>query len=210
MSFHRSPSVEIDGVGHNDRALKSAYHQFPKFNQKTYRMNGRRRILGIDPALTTTGYAVVSEDPQGNIELLEGGLIRTKSSESLEQRLKAINATLTEIIEEFEPDEVAIEDLHSRYRNLKTAIIMGHARGVAILAAGNADLPVHHYQPTRVKSIVAGSGRADKAQMKRAVSMRLGLAGEIEKDDVADAVGIAMCHIHVTGSRELVEAIKKR
>ena len=173
-------------------------------------MTGNRTILGIDPALTTTGYAVVTADPRGNVKLLEGGLIRTKASESLEQRLKAINSTLTEIIEEFEPDEVAIEDLHSRYRNLKTAIIMGHARGVAMLAAGSADIPVHHYQPTRVKSIVAGSGRADKAQMKRAVSMRLGLTEEIAKDDVADAVGIAICHIHVTGSSQVVEmAIRK-
>jgi crossover junction endodeoxyribonuclease RuvC len=159
-----------------------------------------RRILGIDPALTTTGYAVVSADDRGNVELLEGGLVRTKPSESLEQRLKAINATLNEIIEEFEPDEVAIEDLHSRYRNLKTAIIMGHARGVAMLAAGNSDIPVYHYQPARVKSIVAGSGRADKSQMKRAVSMRLGLADEIAKEDVADAVGIAICHVHITGA----------
>ena len=159
-----------------------------------------RRILGIDPALTTTGYAVVTADSRGNVSLLEGGLIRTKSSEALEDRLKVINETLVEVIEEFGPDEVAIEDLHSRYRNLKTAIIMGHARGVAILAAGSAGIPVHHYQPTRVKSIVAGTGRADKAQMKRAVSMRLGLPKEIEKDDVADAVGIAICHVHVTGA----------
>ena len=173
-------------------------------------MIGHRRILGIDPALTVTGYAVVSADPRGDVTLIEGGLIRTKSSEALEQRLRVINETLTEVIEEFRPDEVAIEDLHSRYRNLKTAIIMGHARGVAILAAGNADVPVHHYQPTRVKSIVAGSGRADKAEMRRAVSMRLGLANEIEKEDVADAVGIAICHVHVTGTPELSEAVNRQ
>ena len=173
-------------------------------------MNDHRRILGIDPALTTTGYAVVSADMRGNFKLIEGGLVRTKSSQPLEQRLRVINATLSEIIEEFEPDEVAIEDLHSRYRNPKTAIIMGHARGVAILAAGSANIPVHHYQPTRVKSIVTGSGRADKAQMKRAVSMRLGLGNEIEKEDVADAVGIAICHIHVTGSPGLSETVQRR
>ncbi|MCY4475305.1 MAG: crossover junction endodeoxyribonuclease RuvC [Chloroflexi bacterium] len=170
-------------------------------------MERHRRILGIDPALTTTGYAVVSADARGNVALVEGGLIRTKSSEALEIRLRTINETLGEIIEEFEPDEVAIEDLHARYRNLKTAIVMGHARGVAILAAGHANIPVHHYQPTRVKSIVAGSGRADKAQMKRAVSMRLGLAEEIAKEDVADAVGIAICHVHVTGSQEVNELV---
>ncbi len=172
-------------------------------------MNVTRRILGIDPALTTTGYAVVSADDRGNVELLEGGLIRTKSSESLERRLTSINSALAEVIEEFEPDEVAIEELHSRYRNLKTAIIMGHARGVAILAAGSADIPVHHYQPTRVKSIVAGSGRADKAEMKRAVSMRLGLAEEISKEDVADAVGIAICHVQVTGSPRVAEMVSE-
>lgn len=173
-------------------------------------MIGHRRILGIDPALTTTGYAVVSADARGEVRLIEGGLIRTKSSETLEHRLRVINHTLAEIIEEFEPDEVAIEDLHSRYRNLKTAIIMGHARGVAILAAGDADVPVHHYQPTRVKSIVAGSGRAGKAEMRRAVSMRLGLASEIEKEDVADAVGIAICHVNVTGVSGLTETVNQR
>ena len=165
--------------------------------------------MGIDPALTTTGYAVVVADIRGNVELLEGGLIRTKSSERLEQRLKSINDALVEIIDEFEPEEVAIEDLHSRYRNLKTAIIMGHARGVAILAAGSAGIPVHHYQPTRVKSIVAGSGRADKAQMVRAVSMRLGMTEEIKQEDVADAIGIAICHVHVTGSDEMNEVMVK-
>ncbi len=170
-------------------------------------MAGTRRVLGIDPALTTTGYAVVVADARGNVELLEGGLVRTKANEALEERLRTINETLEEVIEEFEPDEVAIEDLHSRYRNLKTAIIMGHARGVAILAAGRANIPVHHYQPTRVKSIVAGSGRADKAQMKRAVSLRLGLTEDIAKDDVADAVGIAICHIHVTGSSAVSEKV---
>ncbi len=166
-----------------------------------------RRILAIDPALTNTGYAVVSADIRGNVRLLEGGLIRTKADETLEQRLRIINQTLSEVISEFSPDEVAIEDLHSRYRNLKTAIIMGHARGVAILAAGNAELPVHHYQPTRVKSIVAGSGRADKAQMKRAVSIRLGLNEEISNADVADAIGIAICHIHVSGTPQINEMV---
>ena len=166
-----------------------------------------RRILAIDPALTTTGYAVVSADERGNIELMEGGIVRTKTDDALEQRLRIINQTLSEVIAEFAPDEVAIEDLHSRYRNLKTAIIMGHARGVAILAAGSADLPVHHYQPTRVKSIVTGTGRADKAQMKRAVSMRLGLSEEISNADVADAVGIAICHIHVTASPQINEMV---
>ena len=173
-------------------------------------MNDERRVMGIDPALTTTGYAVISTDPRGNIALLEGGMVRTKSSDPFEKRLRIINDTLREVIEEFEPDEVAIEDLHSRYRNLKTAIIMGHARGVAILAAGSADIPVHHYQPTRVKSIVAGSGRADKAQMKRAVSMRLGMNQEIEKDDVADAIGIAICHVQVSQSPELAETAGRR
>ena len=168
-------------------------------------MSVTRRVLGIDPALTTTGYAVVSGDDRGKMELLEGGLVRTSSEDKLEQRLKLINGALNEIIEEFAPDEVAIEELHSRYRNLKTAIVMGHARGVAMLAAGNAEIPVYNYQPTRVKSIVAGSGRADKADMKRAVSIRLGLSEEISKDDVADAIGIAICHIHMTDAVRLTE-----
>ncbi len=166
-----------------------------------------RRIIAIDPALTKTGYAVVEANERGDISLLEGGIVTTKPSDSLERRLAIINRTLTEIIDEFNPNEMAIEDLHSRYRNLKTAIVMAHARGVALLTAGNADIGVHNYEPTRIKTVVAGSGRADKDQVMRAVNMRLALPNPITQTDVADAIGIAICHVQLTLNDATVKAV---
>jgi crossover junction endodeoxyribonuclease RuvC len=94
---------------------------------------------------------------------------------------------------------MAVEDLHSRYRNLKTAIIMGHARGVVVLAAGEAGIPVFHYQPTQAKNLVTGSGRADKEQVQRAVAVHLRLPG-LNNEHVADAFSIAICHAMMSDS----------
>ncbi len=159
-----------------------------------------RRIIGLDPGLSATGYGVLEVNLRGDMAMIEGGVIRTKPRDSIEHRLLVIHRELTDVITEFEPREMAIEDLHSRYRNLKTAIIMGHARGVAVLAAGQAGISVHHYQPTRVKSVVAGSGRAGKSEMLTAVGMRLNLRQDLKQRDVADALGIAICHAHISQS----------
>ena len=159
-----------------------------------------RRIIGVDPGLAATGYGVVEMDARGDLTMIEGGVIRTNAKDPIERRLRVIHREVVDVIAEFEPHEMAIEDLHSRYRNLKTAIIMGHARGVAVLAAGQADVEVHHYQPTRVKSVVAGSGRADKGEMLTAVGMRLQLHQDLKQQDVADALGIAICHAQISQS----------
>lgn len=156
------------------------------------------RIIGIDPGLSITGYGVLESDGRGTVKMVEGGVIRTKSEDDLEERLLVIHSEISEVISEFSPDVMAIEDLHSRYRNLKTAIIMGHARGVAVLAAGEAGIKVHNYQATRVKSVVTGSGRADKGQMLAAVRMHLRLGDGLKQPDVADALGIAICHVQIS------------
>lgn len=150
------------------------------------------RIIGIDPGLVTTGYGVIDVDGRSHVAV-EGGFSKTKASDSLEFRLKTIYHDIREVLEEHAPNHMAVEDLHVRYRNVKTAIIMGHARGVAVLAAGEAGIPVFHYQPTRAKTIVTGSGRADKLQVQKAVAVHLGLSG-LENEHVADAFSIAICH----------------
>ena len=106
---------------------------------------------------------------------------------------------ISEVLEELRPNAMAVEDLHVRYRNVKTAIIMGHARGVVVLAAGEAGIPVFHYQPTQAKNLVTGSGRAGKEQVQRAVAVHLGLP-DIKDEHVADAFSIAICHAMMSSS----------
>lgn len=150
------------------------------------------RIIGVDPGLVTTGYGVIDVIGRSHVAV-EGGFSKTRASDALEFRLAAIYRDIREVLEEHKPNVMAVEDLHVRYRNVKTAIIMGHARGVAVLAAGEAGIPVFHYEPTRAKHLVTGSGRADKEQVQRAVAAHLGLR-EISDEHVADAFSIAICH----------------
>ncbi len=157
------------------------------------------RIAGIDPGLVNTGYAII-DDVDGSQRAVEGGVIRTASAEPLERRLHTIYSNIREVFAEFKPDVMAIEDLHSRARFVKTAILMGHARGVVVMAAGEAGIPVFDYQPTRAKNIVTGSGRADKDQVKQAVAAHLRSPDIGKNEHVADAFSIALCHAIMAGS----------
>ena len=154
------------------------------------------RILGVDPGLSNTGYAILDVHLEKWIAV-EGGVIRTKSSDSLEISLSIIYKAIRQVINEFSPMEVAIEDLHSRVRFARTAILMGHARGVVVMAAGEANLVVSNYQPTKAKNLVTGSGRADKEQIKRAVAMHLDNDQISKNEHVADAFSVALCHAMV-------------
>jgi len=151
------------------------------------------RIIGVDPGLSNTGYAVVDDLGRNRVPV-EGGVCRTRASDPLERRLLSIYRDMRDVLEEFRPDAMAVEDLHTRYRNLKTAIVMGHARGVVCLAAAEFSIPVFHYQPTRAKNLVTGSGRAGKEQVQRAVAVHLNLGEQTPNEHVADAFAIAICH----------------
>lgn len=151
------------------------------------------RIIGVDPGLSVTGYGVI-ESTGRTRSAVEGGVSTTRASEAMERRLSALYRDIRDVLEEFRPAVMAMEDLHSRYRNLKTAIIMGHARGVVCLAAGEFGIPVFDYQPTQAKNLVTGSGAADKEQIQRAVASHLRLPGRVENEHVADAFAIAICH----------------
>ena len=154
------------------------------------------RILGVDPGLSNTGYAILDVYMEKWIAV-EGGVIRTKSNDTLEIRLSIIYKAIRQVINEFNPMEVAIEDLHSRVKFARTAILMGHARGVVVMAAGEASLVVNNYQPTKAKNLVTGSGRADKEQIKRAVAMHLDNDQISKNEHVADAFAVALCHAMV-------------
>jgi crossover junction endodeoxyribonuclease RuvC len=152
------------------------------------------RIIGIDPGLESTGYAVL-DDAGREQKPVEGGVIRTKPADALELRLLTIYRDVKSVLTEFNPQEMAIEDLHARYQHGRTAILMGHARGIVCMAAAEAGVPVTHYAPARVKNLVTGSGRADKEQVQRAVTARLGQTAASSNEHVADAFAIALCHV---------------
>lgn len=156
-------------------------------------------ILGIDPGLNTSGYAVISRDGE-QLRLREAGIVRSRAKDSLPSRLKEISDGLREVIETHPIDRVSLEQLFSHYERPRTAILMGHARGVICLAAAEAGLPVDHYEPTRVKKVITGNGRANKSQMQLAVKLQLSLESVPEPADVADAMAIALTGHYLAGN----------
>lgn len=159
------------------------------------------RILGIDPGLNITGYAVI-ESSGKRLRLCEAGVVRGTSGVSLVQRVAEIHKGVAEVIAELRPTAMAVEELYSHYDRPRTAILMGHARGVICLAAAQAGIPVINYAATQVKKILTGSGRASKAQVQRAIQLELGLDAAPDPPDVADALAIAVCHHYLKGVAE--------
>ena len=155
----------------------------------------RDRYLGIDPGLNRTGYALLSRTSRGPV-LEEGGVVRSDRRRSLAERIAEIGEGIVEVIEEFNPESVAIEKVFSHGQFPKTALMMAHARGAILFAAAQRRLPVVHYTPAQIKRLLTGSGRASKEQIQRAVQRELGLETVLEPNDVADACAVALCHYH--------------
>lgn len=158
--------------------------------------NSALRILGIDPGLNITGYGVL-EIVRGAPRVCEAGIVRGKTRGSLTQRLLEIHQGVADVIASLKPTVMAVEQLYSHYARPRTAILMGHARGVICLAAAQAGIPVIHYPSTQVKRILTGAGRAGKAQVQRAIQRELALSAVPEPPDVADALAIALCHYYL-------------
>lgn len=152
------------------------------------------RVLGLDPGTAITGYAVVTEDG-GGLTLNAIGVIRTPANTPLPSRLQTIYAELQAIIKEHEPDAAGVEELFFS-RNARTAMSVGHARGVVLLALVNAGLPIGEYTPMQVKQAVTGYGNADKHQVQEMVRMLLNLPEIPRPDDAADAAAVAICYLH--------------
>jgi crossover junction endodeoxyribonuclease RuvC len=151
------------------------------------------RILGIDPGLQITGYGVI-DSSAASPRLVEAGVIRTNEKGTMAERLTEIATALDEIVSEFKPEVVAIEELYSHYSHPRTAIIMGHARGVVFLKAAQNGLEVFPYASTRVKKSLLGNGRASKGQVQLMIRSALGLNQTPDPPDAADALAVALCH----------------
>nr|WP_204617636.1 crossover junction endodeoxyribonuclease RuvC [Desulforadius tongensis] len=151
-------------------------------------------IMGVDPGTAITGYGLVYYC--GNsFKLVECGAVRTKAGLPLYDRLHTLYSDLTELIKRHKPDQYAVEELFFN-KNTRTAMAVGHARGVALLAGANAGLKVFEYTPLQVKQSVVGYGRADKKQVQYMIKTLLNLAVVPKPDDVADALAVAVCHAH--------------
>jgi crossover junction endodeoxyribonuclease RuvC len=156
------------------------------------------RVVGIDPGLNVTGYAVVEPSPRG-VFVVEAGVIRPDAGcKALGQRLAWIHRGIVELFEAFPPSALALEQVHSHVKYPRTAILMAHARGVIVLAAAQRGTPVAGYAATRIKKTLTGNGRAPKAQIQHAIMAELGLDRLPEPHDVADACAVALCHFHLS------------
>jgi crossover junction endodeoxyribonuclease RuvC len=169
------------------------------------------RILGIDPGLNTTGYAVLEVVAAGP-RLLEAGII--KSSErrdpaDMAPRLKSIYDGVIDAIDQFHVSDLAVEQLYAHYDHPRTAILMGHARGVILLAGGQRNLTVASYASTQVKKSVTGSGRAGKEQMQLAMLREFRLTEMPEPHDVSDAMAIALCHYYLRSAEKSPKSAKR-
>ncbi|MCI0335058.1 MAG: crossover junction endodeoxyribonuclease RuvC [Planctomycetes bacterium] len=171
-------------------------------------------VLGIDPGLNTTGYGVL-EFPQVDESLrdsnqrlgetrlrgprlIEAGVVRGKASGTLGERVREIHDGVADVIASLKPEVLAIEELYSHYERPTTAILMGHARGVIVLAAAQAGIPIVSYPSTQIKKTITGNGHAAKWQMQEAIRRELNLPTLPEPPDVADALAIALCHCYLS------------
>ncbi len=155
------------------------------------------RILGIDPGLNTTGYGVLGFT-NGRPRLIEAGVVRGKSGGSLTERVQEIHDGVADVIASLKPEVLAIEELYSHYERPTTAILMGHARGVIVLAAAQANISVVSYPATQIKKTITGNGHAAKWQIQEAIRRELNLPALPEPPDVADALAIALCHCYLS------------
>lgn len=157
------------------------------------------RVLGIDPGLMCTGYGCV-ERVHRSSAVVEAGTIRPDPAADLESRLQALHSGIAHVLEELGPQAAIVEEIYSKYDHPRTAILMGHARGVILLAAAEHSVPVVSYAATRVKKALTGRGGATKGQVQYMVARLLSLPEPPSPPDVSDALALALCHLSLCGS----------
>ena len=160
--------------------------------------------IGIDPGTAITGYGVVEEGQDGSLTVIDYGSIETTADDSMPERLMQLYKQLKELINLHQPESGAVEKLFFA-RNVRTALTVGQARGVALLALAEAGVVLAEYTPNEVKQAVAGFGGADKSQVQKMVQALLGLEEIPQPDDAADALAVAICHLHSARIRSLGE-----
>ena len=152
-------------------------------------------VLGIDPGTAATGYGVVTGEPFGSLSLIECGVIRTTARDPLPVRLRELYDDVRALIARHHPGALAIEDVFYA-KNVRTTVVLGHARGVILLAAAQAGLAISEYPPAEIKKAVVGTRAATKEQVQFMVKRLLEIDHELDSADAADALAIAICHIH--------------
>ena len=163
-------------------------------------------ILGIDPGLETTGYGVIQNlGDRDQSQYVECGVLTTKAGQPTSKRLKILFQELQALVDEFKPSVLSIERVFFS-KNVKSAMKVSEARGVVLLVAGLAEIPVHEHTPLQIKRIVTGYGKAEKRQVQEMIKRRLDLDEIPRPDDAADAVGIALCYILDQFSRNRIES----
>lgn len=150
------------------------------------------RILGLDPGTATTGYGII-DVVEGEPSVVTYGVIRTDPQQKMARRLQTIYEALCALLDEYQPDAAAVEEVFFG-RNITTAITVGQARGVLLLALANADLPIEEYSPPKIKDAVTGYGKADKHQVQLMVRNLLHLEETPQPDDAADGLAVALTH----------------
>ena len=166
-------------------------------------INKSRIVIGIDPGTAITGYGLVREQENGELEWIAHGVVTTPSDWDEPKRLLELYQKLCEILSNYKPDCCAVEKLFFQ-KNVKTAIRVGQGRGAALIAAARSELPVGEYTPLEVKQAVVGYGSADKRQVQQMVKVLLGLSDIPKPDDAADALAVAICHLHSTRRNQLL------
>lgn len=165
-------------------------------------------VLGIDPGVAITGYGLL-EGPADEARLVSSGVVTTPSALSLPERLLVVHDELAALIARYRPQAAAVEELFFG-RNARTALAVGHGRGVALLTLAEAGLDVHEYTPMQVKQAVVGYGRAGKEQVQEMIRLLLHLEAAPQPDDAADAVAVAFCHLQSARLNALLAGSKDR
>lgn len=162
-------------------------------------------VLGVDPGINTTGYGVVRRAQNGALSLIECGVIRTEATTALPKRLKEIYQGISDVVAYHKPDAVAVEGVFYA-KNVRTTVILGHARGAILLAATMHDLHVAEYSPAEIKNAVVGTGRATKEQVQFMLQRLLRLKEPPRPSDAADGVAVALCHCNA----DVLAALRSR
>lgn len=163
-------------------------------------------VIGIDPGTASTGYGVVRQTQDGDLEAVDFGVITTSPDQMMPQRLKKLCIELRDLLVKHQPESSAVEQLFFQ-RNVKTALTVGQARGVVLLSLAEAGIPVSEYTPMEIKQAVIGYGGAEKRQIQDMVKALLGMTEPPHPDDAADALAVAICHLHSSSTIRRMEEI---
>jgi len=161
-------------------------------------------VIGIDPGTAITGYGLIKEHDDGSLTVIDYGVIRTAPENNMPNRLLLLHRKLKEVLLLHRPDSAAVEKLFFQ-KNVRTAISVGQARGVALLGLAEENLPIYEYTPLEIKQAVTGYGGADKNQVQQMVRAILDLDEIPQPDDAADALAVAICHVHSVHLQTLLE-----